>query len=295
MQLHVDAGRFLKGVFNDCDVVDLTAHVEMQQPQFAEEIGIAQGFHRGEDFRHRKTEFGFVAHGAAPAAGAATGEAGTDADERGRPQGSAGFDDPWHFVGLFDHDNGASPQTPRQDRGFDVATVFVAVADQQGFRVVDQGQRDQQFGLAARLQAEMPALAAAHQLFHHVPLLIALHREHALVAAAVAVLGDGPFEGGVEAFQSVFEDVVEANEQRQVEVAALEPLHQIHKIEAAAAFSAGLHTHVPAKVDGEVRVSPPLEAIQLCTVLNAPSLRRSGSHGVRLTAQGVGVGEHHAV
>ena len=141
----------------------------------------------------------------------------------------------------------------------------------------------------------MPALAAAHQLFHHVALLVALHGEDTLVAAAVAVLGDGPFEGGVEAFQSVFEDVVEANEQRQVEVAALEPLHQIHQIKTAAALSAGLHTHVAAKIDGEVRGPPTLEAIQLGTVLNAPSLRRSGSHGVRLTAQGVGVGEHHAV
>ena len=46
-------------------------------------------------------------------------------------------------------------------------------------------------------------------------LLIALHRKHTLVAAGVAVLGDGPFKGAVQSFEPVFEDVVEANQQRQ--------------------------------------------------------------------------------
>ena len=46
-------------------------------------------------------------------------------------------------------------------------------------------------------------------------LLVAFHRKYALVAAAVAVLGDCPFKGPVEPLQPVFEDVVKADQQRQ--------------------------------------------------------------------------------
>jgi len=84
----------------------------------------------------------------------------------------------------------------------------------------------------------VPAAAAFHQLLHHVALLVALHREHALVAAGIAVLRDGALEGGVQALQPVFEDVVEADQQRQAQITALQLLHQLHQIERAAAVAA---------------------------------------------------------
>ena len=43
-------------------------------------------------------------------------------------------------------------------------------------------------------------------------LLVALHWKHPLVAPGVAVLGDRPLEGAVQAFEPVFEDVVEADQ-----------------------------------------------------------------------------------
>ena len=101
-----------------------------------------------------------------------------------------------------------------QDCGFDVALVFVAVADQEGFGVFDQREGNQQFGFAAGFEAEVPALAALHQLFHHVALLVAFHREHPLVGAAVAVVLHGPPKGPMQALEPVFEDVVEAEQER---------------------------------------------------------------------------------
>ena len=125
------------------------------------------------------------------------------------------MDDPLHLVGLFDHDYRLAPEPAGQDRGLDVAPVLVAVADQQCLRVINQRQRDQQFRLAASLQAEMPALTAGHQLLHHVPLLVAFHREHALVAPCVAVVSNGPLERGMQALKPVLKDVVEADQQWQ--------------------------------------------------------------------------------
>ena len=41
VQLHVDAGCLLQGVFDDSDVVDLAAHMEVKQAQFPKEFRIA--------------------------------------------------------------------------------------------------------------------------------------------------------------------------------------------------------------------------------------------------------------
>jgi hypothetical protein len=135
----------------------------------------------------------------------------------------------------------------------------------------------------------VPAAAAAHQLLHHVALLVALHREHALVAAGVAVLGDRPLEGGVQPLKPVFQDVVEADQQRQGEVAPLQLLHQLHQIEAAAAIAAGLHGHVAAGVHPEVGLAPAVDAVKGGALGTAPVAAAlvSGGRGAG------GIGEHH--
>jgi hypothetical protein len=52
-------------------------------------------------------------------------------------------------------------------------------------------------------------------------LLIALNWENTLISTAIAVLGDCPFKGAMEPLQPVFQDVVEANQKWQVQVAVL--------------------------------------------------------------------------
>ena len=98
-----------------------------------------------------------------------------------------------------------------QDRRLDVAMIFVAIADQQGMGVLGKGECDQEFGFAPGFQAEVPAPAAFHQVFHYVALLIALDREHPLITTAVVVVGNCSLEGSMQAFEPVVEDVVEAN------------------------------------------------------------------------------------
>ncbi len=211
------------------------------------------------------------------------GELGADADQGGGPQLPAGGDDPLHLIGLLDHHHRLAAEPTGQDRRLDVALVLVAVADQQGLGIVDQGEGDQQFRLAAGLQAEMPLAAALHQLFHHMALLVALHRKHALVAAAVAVLGDGPLKGGMEPLQPVFENVVEADQQRQGEIAPLKALHQLHQIQAATPLPPRLHHHVPAGAHGEIGLTPAVEAVEPAAVGHAPAIagrsRRGRSRG----------------
>ena len=101
-------------------------------------------------------------------------------------------------------------------------------------------------------------------------LLVAFHWEHALISALVAVPRDGSFEGGMEALKPVFKDVVEPNQQREIQVAVLQALHQLHKIETAATFSTRLHAHMTAQVDREVGVAPTFQAVKLGTFLHIP-------------------------
>ena len=124
----------------------------------------------------------------------------------------------------------------------------------------------------------MPAPPAGHKLFHHVPLLVALHREDALVAPLVVVAGNGSFKGCVQAFQPVFENVVEADQEGQPKAAVLQASHQFHQVKTAAPVSAWLHAHMPAWVDGEVRITPAFQPIKLGAIAPRP---------------GDGIGEHH--
>ena len=185
--------------------------MEVQQAQIGEQVVLPKPFHCGQQLGNRKAEFGLVADGAAPTPRAAAGELGPHTDVGRCSQAFARFDNPVDFVRLFNHHHRLTSKTSRQDRCLDVEPILVAVADQQRLGVVQQREGDQQFRFASCFQPEVPALAAAHQLLHHMALLVALHREDALVPAGVAVLRDGAFKGGVEPLQAVFEDVVEAN------------------------------------------------------------------------------------
>ena len=270
-QFHVDLTGLLQGVLEDGDVIDLAADMEVQQAQIPKQVVLAQALHRGQEIGDGETEFGFVADGASPAPGAAAGQLGAYSDVGSSSQVAAGLNDPVDFVGLLDHHNRLAPQPSRQDRGLDVKTVLVAVADQQRVRVIQQRQGNQQLRLAACLQPEVPAAAATHQFFHDVALLVALHRENALISPGVVVLRNGAFECGMQAFQPVLEDVVEANQQRQPEIAALQFRHQLHQVQTAAALPLGLHADVSATVDREVRSTPAIQPVQRSTVFNRPA------------------------
>ena len=122
-------------------------------------------------------------------------------------------------------------QPSSQDCRFDVTAILVTVADQQGIRIFGEREGDQKLSLAARLQSEIPAIAAVHKVLHHVPLLVALDREDALIGPVVGVVGNGALEGSVEPFKPVLEDVIESDQQRGAQVACLEPLQQLHQVQ----------------------------------------------------------------
>ena len=75
----------------------------------------------------------------------------------------------------------------------------------------------------------------------------------------------------MKALEPIFEDVIKPDQQRQVEVAALQAFHQFNQIQASATLSAWLHADMAAQIDGEVRISPTFQSIELGAVLNIPT------------------------
>ena len=124
----------------------------------------------------------------------------------------------------------------------------------------------------------MPAATAFDQLLHHVAHLVALDRKHPLVAAAVAVLGDRPLKSGVQAFETVLEDVVKADQQWQAQAPALQLTHQFDQIECPTPLALGLHHHMPPLAHGEVGLSPAVETIEGGTVGGGPAVAAGKGH-----------------
>ena len=182
----------------------------------------------------------------------------------------AGCDDPLHLIDLFDHHHRLMAEAPGQDRCFDVTAVFVAIADQQGVWVAGEREGDQQFGFAARFQTKVPTLASFHEMLHHMSLLVALDRKHALVAAAIVVMSNGAIKGGMQPLETIFQDVVEANQKWRLQIPGFQPLEQLHQVEAATAVSAGLNHHIPLGIDREIGISPAIQPIELSAASHRP-------------------------
>ena len=75
-------------------------------------------------------------------------------------------------------------------------------------------------------------------------LLVALDRKHPLVATVVVVERDGSVKGGMQSLETVFENVVEADQQRWVQVPGSQAFHQLHEIERSTPIATGLHHHM---------------------------------------------------
>ena len=167
-----------------------------------------------------------------------------------------------------DDDRGAAEALPEQ-RGLDVLAVLVAVADDQRAGRLEQRQRDEQLGLAARLQADVVLGAVLDDLLDHVALLVDLDRVHAAVGAAIAVLADGAVEGAHQALDAGGENVGEAH-QRRAQAALLEVLHQIEQVDAGA-LRLRLNLDVALGVGGEEAGAPRCHVVELHAVANRPA------------------------
>ncbi len=277
-QPDVDVGELVDAVLDVLDVVDLAAHVAVQQLEAARHAALLEVLHGVDDLGDGEAELAAVAGRLAPAAGAGGGELDAHAETRLDAVALAVLGDEQQLGEALDDGDDVAAELPRQHRALDVLVVLEAVADDGALALAArQGERREQLGLAAHLEAEAEAGAVAVDLVDDVALLVDLDGKDGVVAAAVAVLADGVLEGLVDLLQAVLEQVGEAQQQRRREAAGVQAVHDLEQVGLRARVLARAHGDVPALVDAEVALAPVVDAVEEAGGVERPLVAVGGS------------------
>ena len=256
VQLDEDAARLAQRVLHGADVGDLRPDVEVQQLQAVEHLRLAQPVHRRHDLGGRQAELRAVARRLHPLAGALGRQPGADADHGAQVQVGRRGQDRLQLAHPVDRDHDAAPELLREQRGLDERAVLVAVAQDQRLGVLLQRQRDQQLRLRPGLDPEVERAAVLHQLLDDVALLVHLDRVDAAERAPVLVLDDRLLERAEQLLEARAQDVGEADEDREIEAAAAEVVHQFLEVDLHRPGPGGRHRDVAGLVDREEVARP---------------------------------------
>src|SRR5207249_9829714 len=90
-----------------------------------------------------------------------------------------------------------------EERNANERGIFIAVADDQTFRILVHGERGDQFGLAAGFETEMKLLAGVDNLFDNFAQLVDLDREDAAILVAITELRHRSLKCAVDRFDAV--------------------------------------------------------------------------------------------
>ncbi len=200
-------------------------NMEMQEIQAVEHALSPQQLDGLDDFDGCEPELRPVAGGFDPLPGPFRRQPGAYPNVRPDAQVAGRLDDEIHLAKPVHHDDRCASQTLREEGGFDIHPVLVAIADDQRVCGIEDGQGDQQLGLAAGLETDSFRGAELHDLFHNVALLVHLDRIDATKPTLVTVLGDGFAEGRTQAMHATGENIGKAHQQWGVQSALIEVLH----------------------------------------------------------------------
>ena len=252
---------------------DLRADVEVEQLEAIEHVLRTEARDGADDLRCRQAELRAVARRVHPLPRTATRESGANAEMGSDAELAGGLDDEIELAHAVDHDDRRAAEALGEQGELDVCAVLEAVADDQGVGRVEQRQRDQELGLAPRLDADAVFGTVLDDLVHDVPLLIDLDRVNAAETPTVSVPLDRVLKRRGELLDARRQDVGKADEQGGSQVAALEILDEGEQIDGGL-FGVRSHHDVPRIVDVEEIAAPVGDAVDVQTVADRPSAHR---------------------
>ena len=279
LELGVVARAFAHGALHRLDVGNLRADVEVHELQAILHLVRAEQFGRLHHLGGGKAELRVLAAGGGPLAGAFRQQADAHADDRLHAELLRDLDDGLQLLDFLDDHDDALAELAAEQRHLDVELVLVAVADEERFRVAMDGQRGEEFRLAADLESELERRARVHDFLHDLAQLVDLDREDAPVGRLVTGVGDGGVEFLVEHVDAVAQQVLEPEQKREAETAVLGLVHDGHEIERGALVLHGLDRHVAGVVDAKIGVPPAGNVVNVERAGNIPRLGRR-SHGL---------------
>ena len=273
LELRIVARALAHGAFHRLDVGNLRADVEVHQLEAILHLVGAQQLGRLHHLRGGKAELCVLAAARAPLAGAFRQEPDAHADDWLHAELLGDLDDRAQFLDLLHHHDDSLAQLAAEQRHPDVELVLVAVADDERFGIAMNGQRGEEFRLAADLDAEVEGRAGILDFLHHLAQLVDLDREDAAVGRLVLRVGDRGVEFVVEHVHAVPQQILETEQQREDQPARFCLLHYRHKVKGEALVVApGAHGHVARVVNAEVGIAPPGDVVSLESAGYVPRL-----------------------
>ncbi len=271
-QLAVEAGRFYHGLLDRADVRDLGADVEVDEAKGVLHLRLGETAGDFDDLGGRQAELRVLASAVGPLAFAGRGELDAQADVGLHAHAAGDADDGVDLGELFDDDDGLLAEAAAHQGELDVFFVLVAVADQEGLAVLEQGKGDDELGLRAGFEAEIIFFAGVEDLLDHFAELVDLDREDAAVAAIVVFFLDGVTEGFVDLRHAIAEQVLDADRERGLQAGGFDFLDDVRDADLAV-VTFRVHAEVTLRVHGEVVTSPSFEAVVFFGVFGSPGLR----------------------
>ena len=190
VQLGIEPGRFLHGLFYREDVRHLRADVEMQQLEAVAEVFGLQHFRCLQNFRRAQAELCVFTATFRPASGALAQQPRANADKRFDPELLGNGNDLPQFLQFFDDHDDRFAQLDAEHGHLDELRVLVTIANDEAAHLVLHRQPGEQFRLAADFEAELKRLARVENFLHDLAELVDLDGKHAAIPALVIVFRD---------------------------------------------------------------------------------------------------------
>jgi len=140
-------------------------------------------------------------------------------------------------------------------------------------QLVLQGEAGVELRLAADFEAEVERLAGVEDFLHHFAQLVHLDRKHAAILALEIIFGDGILEGLVDGLHAMAQDVLKADEQRELQAAALRLFQHVGEVHTGARLLQRRGGDVPGFVDVEILRTPARNVVKRAGIFDAPGRR----------------------
>src|SRR5690606_8590865 len=275
-EVGVEAADFRDAAADVLDVGDLRTEVAVQQLQAVQHAFRLQVVDQLDQLRGGQTEHAAIAGGGVPVAAHADRGLDAHADDGLDAHDAAALQDDRDLGGGFHHEHAIEAELDGGQAQVDEFLILVAIADDQAAGLLEVGERDHHFRLAADFEAVFVARTKGGDLLDHLRLLVHLDRVDALVVALVAEVVDGGTKGCVQAVDLRVEDVFDTQQHGHLEITFQHAFDDVHELDLRIERARG---YVAPGTDTKIVVAPALEAVQILRHADVPGF----SAGCRLS------------
>ena len=271
VQLDVELCSLAQGRLYASYLGDLTADVEMNEPQAVVQTFLVEYLQGREQFAGGQTELAGVTSAVLPLARPARSQFDSYAQVWHDIEFLGGLGDDLQFVEFLHDDEYALAHLLCEQRQFDVALVLVSVADDERVALTLECYDGMQLGFGTRLQSEIELAAVRDDLFHHRLHLVHLDRINDEVFRLVVILFGGDIEAVRRFFYSVVQNVRKSQQYGRCHIAQSELVHHVAQVYLRVVLT-WCDVDIAFFVDAEIRSSPSVDIVELLSVFNCPFL-----------------------